>query len=85
MLIPRTASVGAVLAMGIVSGAILSHLAVLGMAIEEVGDGGELFALALVVLVSRIRDATFAITLPREAPLNYRDQGATFNTLIHTL
>ena len=52
LLIPRTASVGAVLALGIISGAILSHLAVLGIAIEEVGDSGELFVLALVVLVS---------------------------------
>ncbi len=66
LLIPRTASVGAVLALGIVSGAILSHLAVLGIAIEEVGDGGELFALALVVLVS---SAVVAFIRRRELPI----------------
>ena len=66
LLIPRTASVGAVLALGIVSGAILSHLAVLGMAIEEVGDGGELFALALVVLGS---SAVVAFIRRRELPI----------------
>lgn len=66
LLIPRTASVGAVLAMGIVSGAILSHLAVLGIAIEDVGDGGELFALALVVLVS---SAVVAFIRRRELPI----------------
>ncbi len=66
LLIPRTASVGAVLALGIVSGAILSHLAVLGMAIEEVGDGGELFALAFVVLVS---STVVAFIRRRELPI----------------
>ena len=54
------------LALGIVSGAILSHLAVLGIAIEEVGDGGELFALALVVLVS---SAVVAFIRRREFPI----------------
>jgi uncharacterized membrane protein YphA (DoxX/SURF4 family) len=47
LLIPRTAWFGALLAMGIMSGAILSHLTVLG--IEVQGDGGTLFVLALVV------------------------------------
>lgn len=47
LLIPRTAWVGALLALGIMGGAILSHLTVLG--IEVQGDGGTLFVLALVV------------------------------------
>ncbi|MCY7350624.1 MAG: DoxX family protein [Cytophagaceae bacterium] len=50
LLIPRTAWVGALLGLGIVSGAILSHLTVLG--IEVMGDGGQLFAYALLVFVS---------------------------------
>jgi hypothetical protein len=51
LLIPRTVVAGAVLALGVISGAIFSHLTVLGVALTEVGDRGELFALALVVLV----------------------------------
>ena len=49
LLIPATAGAGAVLALGVISGAILSHLTVLG--IEVQGDGGTLFILALVVFV----------------------------------
>ena len=47
LLIPATAAAGAVLALGVISGAIVSHLTVLG--IEVQGDGGTLFVLALVV------------------------------------
>ena len=47
LLVPATASLGAVMALGVMAGAILSHLAVLG--IEVKGDGGLLFGLALVV------------------------------------
>jgi len=47
LLIPGGA--GAVVALGLISGAILSHLTVLG--IEVAGDGGMLFILALVVLL----------------------------------
>src|SRR5438552_9024325 len=45
LLVPATAPVGAILAMGVMGGAIISHLTVLG--IEVKGDGGLLFALAL--------------------------------------
>jgi hypothetical protein len=50
LLIPATAPFGAVLAMGLMAGAIGSHLTVLG--IEVKGDGGLLFALALTVFFS---------------------------------
>lgn len=50
LLIPRAAWAGAVLGMGVMAGAILSHLTKLG--IEVQGDGGELFALAVIVLVA---------------------------------
>ncbi|MBL0884269.1 MAG: DoxX family protein [Chitinophagaceae bacterium] len=40
---------GAILAAGIMSGAILSHLAVLGIVVKD--DGGQLFAYALVVWI----------------------------------
>ncbi|MDX2284979.1 MAG: DoxX family protein [Bacteroidia bacterium] len=49
LLIPRTAWMGAGLAMGVMAVAVLSHLAVLGIEIQ--GDGGLLFYLALTVLV----------------------------------
>ncbi|MNR41423.1 hypothetical protein D3C85_1598100 [compost metagenome] len=43
---------GALLACGIMTGAILSHLFILGIAVEN--DGGLLFVLALIVLLSCI-------------------------------
>ncbi len=49
LIIPRTAWMGALLGLGVISGAILSHLFLLG--IEVKGDGGLLFYLALVVWV----------------------------------
>lgn len=47
LLVPATAPLGAVMALGVMAGAIASHLTVLG--IEVKGDGGLLFGLALVV------------------------------------
>lgn len=47
LLLRPTAWLGAGLALGIMAGAIGSHLAVLG--IEIMGDGGLLFALAVIV------------------------------------
>jgi uncharacterized membrane protein YphA (DoxX/SURF4 family) len=49
ILIPRTTAYGAVLSMGIMAGAILSHLAVLGVGVKN--DGGLLFALAVIVFL----------------------------------
>jgi len=49
LLTPATASLGAVIAIGVMAGAILSHLTVLGIAVN--GDGGLLFGLALIVFV----------------------------------
>src|SRR5712691_7498907 len=46
---PRFTWLGSLLAMGVMAGAILSHLTVLG--IEVQGDKGLLFALALIVFV----------------------------------
>ncbi len=52
LLIPRTVFIGAVLGTGIMLGAILSHVFVLG--ISSNGDGGLLFLLAIVVLICSI-------------------------------
>ncbi len=47
LLVPATAALGALIALGVISGALVSHLAVLGIEIQ--GDGGLLFILACVV------------------------------------
>lgn len=49
LLIPATAFIGAFLGIGLMAGAILSHLTVIG--IESKGDGGQLFMLAIIVLI----------------------------------
>lgn len=50
ILIPETILIGALLGSGIMVGAILSHLFVLGIEVEN--DGGTLFALANITLFS---------------------------------
>ena len=50
LLYPPTITIGAIVSLGVISGAIVSHLTVLG--IEVQGDGGLLFLLALTVFVS---------------------------------
>lgn len=50
LLVPRTAWIGAVLGIGVMAGAILSHLFRLGIDVK--GDGGLLFALAVAVFVA---------------------------------
>lgn len=49
LLIPRTRVLGALMALGVISGAIFFHLTKLG--IEVQGDGGTLFYLAVAVFV----------------------------------
>ncbi len=50
ILIPSTTAIGALLAVGVMSGAIMSHLTILG--IEVKNDGGQLFIYALLVFIS---------------------------------
>jgi putative oxidoreductase len=47
LLVPATASLGAAIALGVMTGAILSHVTVLGIDVK--GDGGLLFSLAVIV------------------------------------
>ena len=49
ILIPRTTLIGAIMASGVIMGAIFSHLFVLG--IEVKNDGGTLFTLAIITLI----------------------------------
>jgi hypothetical protein len=50
LLVPATSVLGAGLALAVIAGAIVSHLTILGIAVQ--GDGGELFVLALVVFAA---------------------------------
>lgn len=50
ILLPSTQALGALLAVSIMAGAILSHVFVLGIVVED--DGGLLFGLALIVLAA---------------------------------
>ncbi len=49
---PKTTLYGAILALGLMAGAVASHLGPLG--IEIMGDGGKLFTLALIVLICSV-------------------------------
>jgi len=64
ILIPRTIWLGALLTLGIISGAIMAHLTKIG--IEVNGDGGTLFfmavllfTLSLIVLIKHRKDIPF--------------------------
>jgi putative oxidoreductase len=50
LLTPRFAWAGALLAIGVISGALVSHLTVLGIVVKD--DGGLLFGLAITVFVA---------------------------------
>ena len=51
LVIPATVTVGAVIALVTISGAIFFHLTKLGIALPAVNDRGELFTLAVVVFL----------------------------------
>jgi hypothetical protein len=61
---PRTTPIGALIAAGVMAGAIMSHLTVLG--IEVQGDGGLLFALALTVFAA---SAALVIIFRKQLPV----------------
>jgi putative oxidoreductase len=72
LLLPSTVFIGALLGMGLMSGAILSHIFVIGIASK--GDGGQLFTLAIIVLLCCVAIAIL-----------HKDQGITlYNRLIKT-
>jgi hypothetical protein len=52
LLIPATIAIGALLSIGIMLGAIVTHLFILG--IEVQGDGGQLFLYAMVVFIASV-------------------------------
>ena len=50
LIIPRTAAIGAIGALGLMVGAIMSHLTILGIQVKD--DGGLLFSLAIAVTIA---------------------------------
>jgi len=64
LLIPSTAVLGAILALGTIAGAIFSHLTKLGIVVKD--DGGTLFILALVVFIG---SAIIVLIRRREIPV----------------
>ena len=63
LLTPRFAWAGALLALGVISGALVSHLTVLGVVVKD--DGGLLFGLAVIVFAT---SATTAFLHRRQIP-----------------
>ncbi len=49
LILKRTSLIGAILGLGVISGAILSHLFVLGIEVQN--DGGALFGMAILVFI----------------------------------
>lgn len=50
IVIPKTTGLGALMGVGIMSGALFFHLTKLGLVVQN--DGGQLFILALIVFIS---------------------------------
>lgn len=65
LVINATAWLGAILALGLMGGAVGMHLTLLGIEINH--DGGYLFALALIVMICSL----VVIALDKEKILNY--------------
>jgi len=66
LLIPRTVWLGALLSLGVISGAIMSHLTKLGIKLTAVGDNGELFSLAILVFIA---SAVILLIRRRQIPI----------------
>ncbi len=49
LLIPRTSWIGAIIGIGVMAGAIASHLTILGIEVQD--DGGQLFGMALITFL----------------------------------
>ncbi|HEU5291690.1 MAG TPA: DoxX family protein [Cyclobacteriaceae bacterium] len=66
LLAPPTIALGALFAIGIMTGAIATHVFVLG--IEVQGDGGQLFAYAFIILVASV----ILLTMYKQQLLNLK-------------
>ena len=75
LLVRRTSFLGALVGLGIITGAILSHLLILGIVVEN--DGGVLFALAVIVFIMCL----ISLILQRKKWAAFRDSGMSVRTL----
>lgn len=66
LLIPATVTLGALMSLGVISGALFFHLTKLGIALPAVEDHGELFLLAVIVFVA---SAVILFIRRKEIPL----------------
>lgn len=71
LLIPRTIIFGAISSLGVISGAIVSHLTKLGIVVKD--DGGLLFVLAVIVFagslgILRLRREELSVWIRRFRP-----------------
>ena len=64
LLVPGTVTLGAIVALGVITGAIVSHLTTLGIVVMD--DGGLLFVLALLVFLG---SALILFLRRREIPI----------------
>ena len=64
LLVPSLAWLGSLIALGVISGALMSHLTKLGIVVQN--DGGELFALAVIVFVCSL---TILFLRRKEVPI----------------
>lgn len=74
LLIPRTVTLGALLSLGVMTGAIGSHLTKLGIIVKD--DGGLLFGLAVTVLIC---SASILVLRRHQIPV----LGRWFSTIRH--
>ena len=75
LIIKRTSFVGALMGVGIMSGAILSHLFVLGIVVQD--DGGTLFGLAILVFTMCLITAI----LQKDKWTTFKKSGMSFESL----
>jgi len=75
LIVKRTSFVGGLLGLGIISGAILSHLFVLGIEVQN--DGGTLFILALTVFILCL----ITVILQKEKWTEFKRSGMSFAKL----
>ena len=75
LIVKRTSFVGGLLGLGIISGAILSHIFVLGIDVQN--DGGTLFILALTVFILCL----ITVILQKEKWTEFKRSGMSFAKL----
>ncbi len=66
LLVPATVAFGALMSAGIMTGAVATHLFILGIDVQ--GDDGQLFAYAMIVMISSL----ILLLLHRDQVVSYR-------------